>query len=71
MRTGEIVALVLAVLALILVAAFIFLYVWKVRLGGNQNVKGLGNGDNFSGAVYRRDDDAVQIGLENPNFSAD
>jgi len=67
LRTGEITAIVLACLALVVAGVFIFLYVRKVKQPEDSFGKGLG----FENASYSRSSDSVHVGLENPNFSAD
>ena len=66
-RTGEITAIVIACVAVVLAAVFIALYLIKSRQTQNTSFKDLG----FENASYSRSNDSVHVGLENPNFSSD
>ena len=65
-RTGEITAIVIACVAVVLAAVFIALYLIKSRQTQNTSFKDLG----FENASYSRSNDSVHVGLENPNFSS-
>lgn len=68
LRAGEIAAIVIACLALVLAAVFIFLYVRRIRSDKQEDTfKSIG----FENASYSRSNDAVHVGLENPNFSTE
>lgn len=67
LRTGEITAIVIACVAVVLAGVFIVLYLIKSRqTQANGSFKDLG----FENASYSRSNDSVHVGLENPNFSS-
>lgn len=68
LRTGEITAIVIASVAVVLAGVFIALYFIKSRQTQQaSSIKELG----FENASYSRSNDSVHMGLENPNFSSD
>jgi len=67
LRTGEITAIVIACVAVVLAGVFIALYLIKSRQTQSTSMKELG----FENASYSRSNDSVHMGLENPNFSSD